>query len=97
MRAFVMACALLLSVSLFAQPQPQAGHGLSEFVRFISCRRPTSSQRHAPSLPATCSCGWPRLSTPGRCGDEWIGSTTKYARSIGDIESRLLAQSDQSM
>jgi hypothetical protein len=30
MSAFVMACALLLSVSLFAQPQ--AGHSLGEFV-----------------------------------------------------------------
>jgi hypothetical protein len=28
----VTAGAILLSVSLFAQPQPQAGHGLSEFV-----------------------------------------------------------------
>jgi hypothetical protein len=31
-RPFVMAGALLLSVSLFAQPQPQAGHSLGEFV-----------------------------------------------------------------
>ena len=31
-RAFVMAGALLLSVSLCAQPQPQAGHSLGEFV-----------------------------------------------------------------